>query len=200
MLALPAGERSTRDDARMPAGLALQAPREACEGGPASSWRRTICLLMATFAGIRSSSTDWQQQPVECGNSGSDAALLTEAGWTPLLLAAARRQPRCLQSLLHSLGAAATQLALQQRSPDEGKSALHLSAELGSAAQLSTVLVHVECDTRSAALAPAQLRVPKADTDDWQRDCATVGGICCVQRTQREIPYYTRRRDAVTRK
>lgn len=138
----------------MPAGLELPAPRAACGGRPSSCRRRAVCLLVAAFAGISSSSPDWRQQPAECGDSGSDAALLAETGWTPVLLAAARRQPRCLQSLLHASGGAAAQLALQQRSPAEGKSALHLSAELGSAAQLSIVLAHVDCDPRSAALRP----------------------------------------------
>ena len=102
---------------------------------------------------ISSSGTvDWQQL-AECGALSSDAALLAEQeAWTPVQLAATRRQPRCLQSLLHSLGAAAASLALRERSPAGGKNALHLSAELGSATQLSTILAHVDCSTGSAAI------------------------------------------------
>ena len=48
--------------------------------------------------------------------------------------------------------------------------------------------------------APAQLRVPKADPNGRQRDCATVGRIYCARRTQRATPYCTRRHDAVTRR
>eukprot|EP01043_Picozoa_sp_COSAG02_P056992 COSAG02_NODE_6846_length_3329_cov_6.995356_2_plen_125_part_00 len=113
-------------------------------------------MAMGTFEhGMTSSSAvDWQQS-AECGALSSDAALLAEhmqVAWTPVQLAATRRQPRCLQSLLHSLGAAATSRALRARSPAGGKNALHLCAELGSATQLSTILAYVDCSTGSAAI------------------------------------------------
>jgi hypothetical protein len=112
-----------------------------------------VCGVTTSF----SDTADWQQ-PIECaGALSDDAALLTEqVAWTPVLLAAARRQPRCLQTLLRSLGESTTSLTLRERSL-EGKSALHLSAELGSATQLSIILAHVDCSTGSAALRAGHL-------------------------------------------
>jgi hypothetical protein len=83
--------------------------------------------------------------PLECdGNSSSNVAALFAGGsWSPLLLAAAWRHPQCFDALL-STGDAAVSLALQHE--QSGKNALHLSAELGSAAQLSTLVKHVGCN------------------------------------------------------